>query len=217
MGNPNFNNAFSWVNPKHQKTAASGEHPPLSSDLALSLVDLVLRRAATCPAAPALVDAATGRTLIFGALRSAVLAAAAALSSRVGVRRGDVVLLLAPNSFFYPVDFLVVTSLGAVATTANPLYTTREITKQAANARANLVVTVTDLLPKIAGRAMNASEGNSWGAVGRKGSLAPGSGRKKSAAARRSEAEMEGVGGQEGRDTGASTRLHPGAGWDVGA
>ncbi|XP_034577174.1 4-coumarate--CoA ligase-like 1 [Setaria viridis] len=123
---------------------------PIPSDPALSLSDLVLRRAAACPSAPALVDAATGAALTFGALRSAVLGAAAALSSRARIRRGDVVLLLAPNCVLYPVCFLAVTAIGAVATTANPLYTPREIAKQAADARAKLVVTVSDLLPKIA-------------------------------------------------------------------
>ena len=124
---------------------------PIASEPGLSLADLVLRRAAACPSAPALVDAATGRALTFGSLRSAVLVASAALSSRAGVRRGDAVLLLAPNSVLYPVCFLAVTALGAVATTANPLYTPPEIAKQAADARARLVVTVSDLLPKIAG------------------------------------------------------------------
>ncbi|CAL4934510.1 unnamed protein product [Urochloa decumbens] len=79
---------------------------PIPSDPTLSLSDLVLQHAAVCPAAPALVDAATGRALTFEDLRSGVLATAAALSCRAGVRRGDVVLLLAPNCVLYP---LVVT------------------------------------------------------------------------------------------------------------
>ncbi|CAL4917667.1 unnamed protein product [Urochloa decumbens] len=124
---------------------------PSSDDPALSLSDLVLQRAAACPGAPALVDAATGRTLTFEDLRSGVLATAAALSSRAGVRRGDVVLLLAPNCVLYPVCFLAVTALGAVATTANPLYTPREIAKQVSDAGVKLIVTVSDVLPKIAG------------------------------------------------------------------
>ncbi|PVH31578.1 hypothetical protein PAHAL_9G181300 [Panicum hallii] len=122
---------------------------PIAADPELSITDLVLHRAAACPSALALVDAATGRALTFGALRSAVLVAATALSSRARVRRGDAVLLLAPNCILYPVCFLAVTALGAVATTANPLYNPREIAKQAADARAKLVVTVSDLLPKI--------------------------------------------------------------------
>ncbi|TKV92783.1 hypothetical protein SEVIR_9G183000v4 [Setaria viridis] len=123
---------------------------PIPSDPALSLSDFVLSRAAVCPSALALVDAATGRALTFEALRSAVLATAAALSSRARVRRGDVVLLLAPNSVLYPVCFLAVTAIGAVATTANPLYTPREIAKQVDDAGVKLVVTISELLPKIA-------------------------------------------------------------------
>ncbi|CAL4889137.1 unnamed protein product [Urochloa decumbens] len=128
--------------------------PIIASDPSLSLPDLILRRAASCPTALALVDAATATPghapLTFAALRSAVLATAAALSSRAGVHRGDAVLLLAPNSVLYPVCFLAAAALGAVATTANPLSTPREIAKQAADARAVLVVTVSHLLPKIA-------------------------------------------------------------------
>ena len=55
---------------------------PIASDPGLSLADLVLRRAAACPSALALVDAATGRALTFGALRPAVLVAAAGTDVR---------------------------------------------------------------------------------------------------------------------------------------
>ncbi|KAG2554701.1 hypothetical protein PVAP13_9KG593200 [Panicum virgatum] len=123
---------------------------PIPSDPGLSVNDLIFRRADACPAAPALVDAATGSALIFAELRSAALTAAAALSTSAGVRPGDVVLLLAPNCVLYPVCFLAVTALGAVATTANPLYTAREIAAQVADAGAKLVITVADLLPKVA-------------------------------------------------------------------
>uniref|UniRef100_J3LK37 4-coumarate--CoA ligase n=1 Tax=Oryza brachyantha TaxID=4533 RepID=J3LK37_ORYBR len=82
---------------------------------------------------------------------SAVLTTAAALSSRAGVRPGDAVLILAPNSVLYPVCFFAVTALGAVGTTANPDYTPREIAKQVSDARAKLVITVSALVPKIAG------------------------------------------------------------------
>ncbi|XP_034572872.1 4-coumarate--CoA ligase-like 1 [Setaria viridis] len=123
---------------------------PIPSDPGLSLNDLIFRRADACPAALALVDAATGRALTFAGLRSAALTAAAALSTRAGVRPGDVVLLLAPNCVLYPVCFLAVTALGAVATTANPHYTTREIATQVADARAKLIITFADLLPKVA-------------------------------------------------------------------
>ncbi|KAM3315279.1 hypothetical protein ACQJBY_033800 [Aegilops geniculata] len=126
--------------------------PParIPSDPGLSVADLLLRRADACPSAPALIDAATGRALTFAGLRSAVLTTAVALASRAGVRPGDAVLLLAPNCVLYPVCFFAVTAAGAVASTANPLYTPREIAKQASDARVKLVVTVAELLPKVA-------------------------------------------------------------------
>jgi 4-coumarate--CoA ligase len=122
---------------------------PIASDPGLSLNDILLRRADACPTALALVDAATGQALTFAEFRSAVLATAVALSSRAGVRPGDVVLIVAPNCVLYPICFFAVTALGAVATTANPLYTPREIAKQVEDSRAKLAITVSALLPKI--------------------------------------------------------------------
>ncbi|XP_052150176.1 4-coumarate--CoA ligase-like 1 [Oryza glaberrima] len=125
---------------------------PVASDPGLSLTDLLLRRADACPSALALADAAAGgRALTFAELRSAVLSTAVALSSRAGVRPGDAVLLLAPNCVLYPVCFFAVTALGAVCTTVNPDYTPREIAKQVSDARAKLVITISALVPKIAG------------------------------------------------------------------
>ncbi|XP_066399776.1 4-coumarate--CoA ligase-like 1 isoform X2 [Miscanthus floridulus] len=121
----------------------------IESDPGLSLNDLLFRRADACPSALALVDSATGQSLTFAAFRSAVLTTAVALSSRAGVRRGDVILFFAPNCFLYPVCFFAVTALGAVATTANPLYTPREVAKQVTDSRAKLAITVSELLPKI--------------------------------------------------------------------
>uniref|UniRef100_A0A0D9Z268 4-coumarate--CoA ligase n=1 Tax=Oryza glumipatula TaxID=40148 RepID=A0A0D9Z268_9ORYZ len=125
---------------------------PVASDPGLSLTDLLLRRADACPSALALADAAAGgRALTFAELRSAVLSTAVALSSRAGVRPGDAVLLLAPNCVLHPVCFFAVTALGAVGTTVNPDYTPREIAKQVSDARAKLVITISALVPKIAG------------------------------------------------------------------
>ncbi|XP_051219505.1 4-coumarate--CoA ligase-like 1 isoform X1 [Lolium perenne] len=123
---------------------------PIPSDPNLTITDLLFRRADACPNALALVDAATGRSLTFAALRSAVRTTSVALSTRAGVRPGDAVLLVAPNCVLYPVCVFAATALGAVASTANPLYTTREIAKQAADARVKLLITVPDLLPTVA-------------------------------------------------------------------
>ncbi|KAF0909301.1 hypothetical protein E2562_034293 [Oryza meyeriana var. granulata] len=125
---------------------------PVVSDLGLSLTDPLLRHADACPSALTLADAAPGgRTLTFAELCSTDLTTAVTLSSRAGVRPVDAILILAPNSVLYPLCFFAITALGTVSTTANPDYTPREITKQVSDARAKLVITVSTLVPKIAG------------------------------------------------------------------
>ncbi|KAL4191115.1 hypothetical protein AMTRI_Chr07g28120 [Amborella trichopoda] len=50
--------------------------------------------------------------------------------SKIGIRPGDVVLIFAPNSFHFASCFFGVVSLGAIATTVNPMYTSMEVAKQ---------------------------------------------------------------------------------------
>lgn len=120
------------------------------ADPALSMVPFLFRSAAAHPDRLALVDADTGDALSFADLRSSVLSAAAGLSSLFGLRKGDVVLIFAPNSVHFPIAFLAALSLGAIATTVNPLYTVPELTRQARDARAKVVVTVPHLWSKAA-------------------------------------------------------------------
>lgn len=56
----------------------------------------------------------------------------------MGVRQGDVVLVLLPNSIYYPIVFLGIASLGAIATTMNPLSSTPEIKKRITDCNASL-------------------------------------------------------------------------------
>lgn len=99
----------------------------------------------------AFVDAATGRHLTFPQLWRAVYSVATCLSTEMGIRKGDVILLLSPNSIFFPVVCLAVMSLGAVITTTNPLNTSREIAKQIADSKPVLAFTTLQLIPKIVG------------------------------------------------------------------
>ncbi|XP_057974354.1 probable CoA ligase CCL5 [Malania oleifera] len=103
----------------------------------------------------AFIDAATGSRLTFPQLWAAVDSVAAALSDDMGIRKGDVVLLLSPNSIFFPVVCLAVMSLGAVITTTNPLNTAREIAKQIADSKPVLAFTIPELVPKIAGSGLS--------------------------------------------------------------
>nr|WAU48310.1 4-coumarate: coenzyme A ligase [Gloriosa superba] len=123
--------------------------PPITfpSDPTLSMVPFLFRSLAAHPYRLALASADTGETLTFLQLRSLVRSAAAGLS-RLGIRKGDVVLLFAPNSIHYPVLFLSVLSLGAIATTVNPLYTVPELSKQVKDSHCSLIVTVPSLWDK---------------------------------------------------------------------
>ncbi|KAJ4803182.1 4-coumarate:CoA ligase-like protein [Rhynchospora pubera] len=96
-----------------------------------------------------IADTDSGQSLSFRSLQSAIRTTAAALSSRLGVGQSDVVLIFAPNSLLFPVCFLAVVSIGAVATTVNPIYTVWELSKQAKDSKAKVVITVPELWPKV--------------------------------------------------------------------
>lgn len=98
----------------------------------------------------AFIDAATGRHLTFSELWRAVDSVSTCLSD-MGIRKGDVILLLSPNSIFFPVVCLAVMSLGAIITTTNPLNTEQEIAKQIADSKPVLAFTISQLVPKLAG------------------------------------------------------------------
>ncbi|KAF4366549.1 hypothetical protein F8388_012482 [Cannabis sativa] len=98
----------------------------------------------------AFIDAATGHHLTFPQLWRAVDSVATSLSV-MGIRKGDVILLLSPNSIYFPVVCLAVMSLGAIITTTNPLNTSREIAKQIADSKPVLAFTIPQLVSKIAG------------------------------------------------------------------
>ncbi|KAF9683211.1 hypothetical protein SADUNF_Sadunf05G0189100 [Salix dunnii] len=96
----------------------------------------------------AFIDAATGRHLSFRDLWKAVDSVATCLHD-MGIRKGHVILLLSPNSIFFPIVCLSVMSLGAVITTSNPLNTPREIAKQIANSKPSLAFTTPALVSKL--------------------------------------------------------------------
>jgi acyl-CoA synthetase (AMP-forming)/AMP-acid ligase II len=93
----------------------------------------------------ALVDGTTGASTTYGELRTQVEAVAGAAAG-AGIRPGDVVGLLCPNSPAFAVVFHGLLRAGATVTTLNSLYTAGEIAKQLADARARMLVTVSPLL-----------------------------------------------------------------------
>ncbi|KAK4481363.1 hypothetical protein RD792_012250 [Penstemon davidsonii] len=98
----------------------------------------------------AFIDAATGRHLTFTDLWRAVDSVSTSLSVDFGIRKGHVILLLSPNSIYFPIVCLAVMSLGAVITTTNPLNTKAEIAKQISDSKPVLAFTIPQLVPKLA-------------------------------------------------------------------
>lgn len=95
------------------------------------------------------VDAVTGRRLSFSELWLGVERVAACLYA-LGVRKGNVVLILSPNSILFPVVSLSVMSLGAIITTVNPINTSGEIATQIGDSRPVLAFTTSQLVSKLA-------------------------------------------------------------------
>ncbi|KAJ7966942.1 4-coumarate-CoA ligase [Quillaja saponaria] len=98
----------------------------------------------------AYIDAATGRHLTYSELWRDVDSVAASLSN-MGIRKGHVILIISPNSIYFPVVCHAVMSVGAIITTSNPLNTNREIAKQIDDYKPVLAFTTQQLVHKLTG------------------------------------------------------------------
>src|SRR5499427_532553 len=112
-----------------------------------SLSDFVLGAAHEHSGKPALVDSATGLVLTYDQLLDRVRRAAAGLAA-LGIRKGDVVALSAPNSPEFGVAFHAIVRLGAVVTPVNPANTSHEIAQQLRDSGAMLLVASAALVDK---------------------------------------------------------------------
>ncbi|KAI5395677.1 probable CoA ligase CCL10 [Lathyrus oleraceus] len=120
----------------------------LPTDPNLSLTSFLFQSTSSVSDTISLTDALTGDFLTFRQLETQVTTLSHSLP-RLGIQRGDVVLLFAPNSIRFPVCFLAVVSIGAIATTCSPLYTVSELSNQIHDSNPKIIVTVSELLHKI--------------------------------------------------------------------
>ncbi|XP_072991962.1 4-coumarate-CoA ligase 1-like [Typha latifolia] len=97
---------------------------------------------------PCLIDGATDTVLSYGEVDLLSRRAAAGLH-RLGLRRGQTLMLLLPNSTEFALAFLAASRLGAAATTSNPLYTPAEIAKQATASAAAFIITEPCFVTKV--------------------------------------------------------------------
>jgi acyl-CoA synthetase (AMP-forming)/AMP-acid ligase II len=105
---------------------------------ATPLAEFVLARAAERGKRPALICAVTGRTITYSELVPLVARAAAGIAG-LGIAKGDVCAVFAANSPDYVIAVLAIAKLGAVVTTASPLYTQQDLKKQLEDSRARLL------------------------------------------------------------------------------
>jgi acyl-CoA synthetase (AMP-forming)/AMP-acid ligase II len=122
----------------------------------ISLPDFVMARFSESGDRPALIDAATGRTVTYAQLAAGARQVAVGLIKR-GMEKGDVFAILLPNLPGYAVVLLGVASAAGVATTMNPLMTTDEIKRQLTDTGARWLLTI----PALVERAAQAIEGTS--------------------------------------------------------
>ncbi|RCV28608.1 hypothetical protein SETIT_5G416900v2 [Setaria italica] len=87
------------------------------------------------PDRPALVDAATGIAVSYPSFLAAVRSLAGGLWSALGVRPGDIALVVAPSRLDVPVLDLALMSVGAAVSPANPASTAEEFAHMVALAR----------------------------------------------------------------------------------
>jgi len=109
----------------------------------------VLARAAALRDKPALIDAASGRTLTYGQLAGGADRVAAGLAAR-GFAPGEVLALFAPNCPEFALAFHGTLAAGGVVTTINSLSTVQDAIHQLRDARARFLVTVPSFMDRAA-------------------------------------------------------------------
>uniref|UniRef100_A0A0D3A496 4-coumarate--CoA ligase n=1 Tax=Brassica oleracea var. oleracea TaxID=109376 RepID=A0A0D3A496_BRAOL len=102
------------------------------------------------PNSAAFVDSLTGFSISYTELQTMVESIAAAIHRDLGVRQGDVVSLVLPNSLYFPLLFLSLISLGTVVTTMNPSSSLGEIKKQVSECNVALAFTSRESVAKLA-------------------------------------------------------------------
>jgi len=118
------------------------------AELAIPDVDVtsfVLEGAAERGEKPALIDGPSGRTITYGELGPRIAALRGGLAAR-GFGKGDTLGIYLPNLPEYAVAFHAAASAGGRATTANPLYTERELGHQLEDSGARFLLTAPPLL-----------------------------------------------------------------------
>ena len=109
------------------------------------VTSFVLERAEELGDKPALIDGPSGRTITFAGLAEAIRSFSAGLAE-TGFGPGDAIAIYMPNVPEYAIAFHGAAAAGGRATTANPLYTARELEHQLRDSGACMLLTVPPFL-----------------------------------------------------------------------
>lgn len=97
---------------------------------------------------PCLIVGSTGKSYTYGETHHICRRVAAGLY-KMGIRKGDVIMILLQNSAEFVFSFMGASMIGAVSTTANPFYTSQEIYKQLQSSGAKLIITHSHYVDKL--------------------------------------------------------------------
>ncbi|PSS32258.1 4-coumarate--CoA ligase like [Actinidia chinensis var. chinensis] len=95
-----------------------------------------------------LIVGSTGKTYSFSETHLLSQKVAAGLSN-LGLKKGDVIMLLLQNCPEFIFSFMGASMIGAVTTTANPFYTASEVFKQLNASNAKLIITQSQYVDKL--------------------------------------------------------------------
>ncbi|CAL5328519.1 unnamed protein product [Camellia sinensis] len=97
---------------------------------------------------PCIINGSTGDTYTYADVELIARKVSAGLNN-LGIRQGDVIMLLLHNSPEFVFSFLGASYSGITITTANPFYTPAEIEKQAKASKAKLIITQSCYVEKV--------------------------------------------------------------------
>lgn len=99
------------------------------------------------PDRPLLIDGISGKSLTFRQARTISGQLATGWKENVGLKKGDVVAVFAPNQYDHAVLYFSLLAAQCTVTPGNPNYTEVEFNHQVHKAQAKVIVTVPELLP----------------------------------------------------------------------
>jgi 4-coumarate--CoA ligase len=97
----------------------------------------------------ALIDGFTGESWTYAELKRRICTVASGLAD-LGVKQGDMVMLLSPNSLHFPVLLHAVAVIGAVVTATNPANLSAEIAKQVKDSQTKFIATSPEFIELVA-------------------------------------------------------------------